>query len=48
VWPSRWLLPFSGAMMILYLILRIWRDVLRGPYAPKDEPALHPEQEAVS
>ncbi len=31
VWPSRWMLPLSGAMMILYLVLRIVRDVARGP-----------------
>jgi TRAP-type C4-dicarboxylate transport system permease small subunit len=47
VWPSRWLLPFSGAMMILYLILRIVRDIDRGPQ-DKQPQLPHPEQEAVT
>ena len=27
VWPSRWLLPISGGLMCLYLVLRIVSDV---------------------
>jgi TRAP-type C4-dicarboxylate transport system permease small subunit len=27
VWPSRWVLPISGALMCLYLVLRIVSDV---------------------
>ena len=30
VWPSRWLLPLSGALMLIYLVLRVIRDVARG------------------
>jgi TRAP-type C4-dicarboxylate transport system permease small subunit len=30
-WPSRWLLPISGTLMVLYLVLRIVRDIMRGP-----------------
>jgi TRAP-type C4-dicarboxylate transport system permease small subunit len=29
VWPTRWLLPIAGAFMVLYLLLRILRDILR-------------------
>jgi TRAP-type C4-dicarboxylate transport system permease small subunit len=31
IWPSRWMLPLSGVVMIVYLLLRIARDCLRGP-----------------
>jgi len=31
VWPSRWMLPVTGALMALYLIIRIARDLVRGP-----------------
>jgi TRAP-type C4-dicarboxylate transport system permease small subunit len=31
VWPSRWVLPISGGVMLLYLALRVVRDVARGP-----------------
>jgi TRAP-type C4-dicarboxylate transport system permease small subunit len=27
VWPSRWVLPISGALMCLHLVLRIVSDV---------------------
>jgi TRAP-type C4-dicarboxylate transport system permease small subunit len=30
IWPSRWLLPLSGAVMIIYLVLRVIRDIGRG------------------
>jgi TRAP-type C4-dicarboxylate transport system permease small subunit len=36
VWPSRWLLPLSAALMGIYLVLRILRDVGRG-YRPEQE-----------
>jgi TRAP-type C4-dicarboxylate transport system permease small subunit len=29
VWPSRWLLPISGAFMAIYLVLRVISDVGR-------------------
>jgi TRAP-type C4-dicarboxylate transport system permease small subunit len=29
-WPSRWVLPVSGGLMVLYLVLRVARDVVRG------------------
>jgi TRAP-type C4-dicarboxylate transport system permease small subunit len=31
VWPSRWLLPLAAGFMSLYLVLRVIRDVARGP-----------------
>ena len=33
VWASRWMLPLSGALMLVYLVLRIIRDLARG-YQP--------------
>jgi TRAP-type C4-dicarboxylate transport system permease small subunit len=30
VWPSRWLLPLAGTLMILHLVLRVIEDLLRG------------------
>jgi TRAP-type C4-dicarboxylate transport system permease small subunit len=33
IWPSRWILPISGAVMIIYLVLRVLRDVGRGSRA---------------
>ena len=27
IWPSRWMLPISGGLMVLYLILRVASDV---------------------
>jgi len=29
VWPSRWVLPISGAMMVIYLVVRVIVDVQR-------------------
>jgi TRAP-type C4-dicarboxylate transport system permease small subunit len=29
IWPARWLLPISGALMLVYLVLRVIRDVMR-------------------
>jgi TRAP-type C4-dicarboxylate transport system permease small subunit len=34
VWPSRWVLPVSGGLMLLYLVLRVIRDVMRGGPVP--------------
>ena len=34
-WPSRWVLPVSGGLMVLYLVLRVVRDVMRGPTPAK-------------
>jgi TRAP-type C4-dicarboxylate transport system permease small subunit len=31
VWPSRWMLPIAGGLMVLYLALRIVRDAARRP-----------------
>lgn len=27
IWPSRWILPVAGSMMILYLVLRVAADI---------------------
>ena len=27
IWPSRWMLPVSGGLMVLYLILRVMSDI---------------------
>jgi TRAP-type C4-dicarboxylate transport system permease small subunit len=29
VWPSRWLLPIAGGLMVLYIVLRLARDLGR-------------------
>jgi TRAP-type C4-dicarboxylate transport system permease small subunit len=29
VWPSRWVLPLSGGIMLIYLVLRIFSDISR-------------------
>jgi TRAP-type C4-dicarboxylate transport system permease small subunit len=29
VWPSRWILPIAGGLMVLYLILRVVSDAVR-------------------
>lgn len=29
VWPTRWLLPFAGGLMLLYMVLRLAEDALR-------------------
>lgn len=29
IWPARWCLPLAGALMLVYLVLRVMRDVLR-------------------
>jgi TRAP-type C4-dicarboxylate transport system permease small subunit len=29
VWPSRWMLPIAGGLMVLYLVLRLARDASR-------------------
>ena len=34
VWPSRWVLPLSGGLMVIYLVLRVIRDLGRGESAP--------------
>jgi TRAP-type C4-dicarboxylate transport system permease small subunit len=31
VWPSRWLLPLAGGLMVLYILLRLARDLSRRP-----------------
>ena len=27
IWPSRWMLPFAGGLMVLYLVLRVVSDI---------------------
>jgi len=40
VWPSRWLLPISGALMGIYLIVRLIVDIARGgPPPPRNDTA---------
>ena len=29
VWPSRWMLPIAGGLMVLYMVVRLARDILR-------------------
>ena len=29
IWPARWILPVSAALMLVYLVLRVIRDVMR-------------------
>ena len=31
VWPSRWIPPIAGGLMVLYLVLNIVDDVIKGP-----------------
>ncbi len=31
VWPSRWVPPIASGLMMLYLVLKIVDDILRGP-----------------
>lgn len=38
IWPSRWVLPIGAAVMGLYLVLRILRDIARG-YRPEEHGA---------
>jgi hypothetical protein len=37
-WPSRWVLPVSGGLMVIYLVLRIVRDIVHGPAPRRAEP----------
>jgi hypothetical protein len=30
VWPTRWLLPLAGSLMIAHLVLRVLADLARG------------------
>lgn len=34
VWPSRWLPPVAGSLMVIYLILRVISDIARGAPRP--------------
>ena len=38
VWPSRWILPASGALMVAYLVLRIIHDIAQGPVEKTTDP----------
>jgi TRAP-type C4-dicarboxylate transport system permease small subunit len=38
IWPSRWLLPASGALMVAYLALRVIHDVAQGPQDKQAHP----------
>ena len=31
VWPSRWVPPLAGGLMLLYLVLKIIDDIIKGP-----------------
>jgi TRAP-type C4-dicarboxylate transport system permease small subunit len=31
VWPSRWMLPVAGGLMVLHFVLRVVRDMANGP-----------------
>lgn len=31
IWPSRWMLPVAGGLMVLYMVLRMIRDASRRP-----------------
>ena len=31
VWPSRWVPPIASGLMLIYLVLKIVDDILRGP-----------------
>ena len=35
VWPSRWVPPLAGGLMLLYLVLKIADDVIKGPQPQK-------------
>lgn len=43
VWPSRWLPPVAASLMLLYLIVKIIDDFIKGPR----EPAPHPVEEGA-
>jgi len=34
VWPSRWMLPLAGGLMVLYMVLRMARDFTRRSDGP--------------
>jgi TRAP-type C4-dicarboxylate transport system permease small subunit len=37
IWPSRWMLPISGGLMLIYLVLRVISDVAHGPPRVRQE-----------
>lgn len=39
VWPSRWIPPIAGTLMVLYLALKIVDDILKGPRPAPDQTA---------
>jgi len=43
VWPSRWLPPIAGSLMLLYLVVKIIDDVIKGPH----ERPSHPVEEGA-
>jgi TRAP-type C4-dicarboxylate transport system permease small subunit len=34
VWPSRWMLPVAGGLMVLYMAVKLVRDLVHGRGAP--------------
>jgi TRAP-type C4-dicarboxylate transport system permease small subunit len=34
IWPTRWLLPLAGGLMIAHLVLRVIQDIARGREEP--------------
>jgi TRAP-type C4-dicarboxylate transport system permease small subunit len=32
VWPSRWLPPVAAALMLIYLVIKIIDDIIKGPH----------------
>jgi TRAP-type C4-dicarboxylate transport system permease small subunit len=38
VWPSRWMLPIAGALMAVYLVLRVVADVIGRAQRSSSEP----------
>ncbi|ARQ00862.1 TRAP transporter small permease [Pseudorhodoplanes sinuspersici] len=34
VWPSRWVPPVASGLMLLYLVLKIIDDIIKGPQTP--------------
>jgi TRAP-type C4-dicarboxylate transport system permease small subunit len=36
-WPSRWVLPVAGGLMVIYVALRVLRDVMQGAAPARPE-----------
>ncbi len=42
IWPSRWVPPIASGLMMLYLVLKIVDDILRGPRPVEPRPEREP------